>query len=86
MTEAQGSELYSETIEIDGINFGELKSLLLQLKAEVILVGILRDNQHMINPSLALQIHRTDRLILIGNRRSDWEQIRKQLLSVRGVI
>ena len=84
LTEAQGSELYSETIEIDGINFGGLKSLLLQLKAEVILVGILRDNQHMINPSLDLQIHRTDRLILIGNRRSDWEQIRKQLLSVRG--
>ena len=86
LTEAQGSELYSETIEIDGINFGELKSLLLELKAEVILVGILRDNQHMINPSLDLQIHRTDRLILIGNRRSDWEQIREQLLSVRGVI
>ena len=84
LTEAEGSELYSETINIDGINFGELQSLLLELKAEVILVGILRDNQHLINPPLTLQIQRTDRLILIGNRRSDWHQIYEQLLRVRG--
>ena len=84
LTEAEGSELYSETINIDGINFGELQSLLLELKAEVILVGILRDNQHLINPPLTLQIQRTDRLILIGNRRSDWQQIYEQLLRVRG--
>ena len=86
LTEAQGSELYTETIEIDGINFGELQSLLLELKAEVIPIGILRDNHHLINPSLDLQIERTDRLILIGNRRSDWEQIHAQLLRVKGVI
>ena len=83
LTEAQGSELYSEAIEIDGINFGELQSLLLKLKAEVILVGLLKNNQHMINPPLDLQIERTDRLILISNRRSDWEQIHEQLLSVK---
>ena len=82
LTEAEGSELYSEEIEIDGINFGELQSLLLKLKAEVILIGILRDNHHMINPPLGLQIEQTDRLILIGNRRCDWEQIHRQLLSV----
>ena len=86
LTEAQGSELYSETVDIDGINFGELQSLLLELKVEVIPIGILRDNQHMINPPLDLQIQGTDRLILIGNRRSDWEQIHDQLLRVRGGI
>ena len=86
LTDAEGSELYSEAIEIDGINFGELQSLLLQLKAEVILVGILRDNEHLINPSLDLQIHRTDRLILIGSHRSDWEEIHKQLLSVKSAV
>ena len=86
LTEAEGSELYSETIDIDGINFGELQSLLLELKAEVILVGILRNNRHLINPSLDFQIQRTDRLILIGNRRSDWEQIHERLLIFRGPI
>lgn len=85
LTDAEGSELYSEAIEIDGINFGELQSLLLQLKAEVILVGILRNSEHLINPSLDLQIHRSDRLILIGSHRSDWEQIHNQLLRARGV-
>ena len=83
LTEAQGSELYSEAIDIGGISFGELQSLLLKLKAEVILIGILRNNHHLINPSLDLQIQRTDRLILIGNCRSDWDQIHEQLLSVR---
>ena len=86
LTEADGSELYSETLNIDGINFSELQSLLLEVKAEVILLGLLRGTQHLINPPLDLQIQRTDRLILISNRRSDWEQVHEQLLSVRGLI
>lgn len=86
LTDAEGSELYSETMDLDGLHFGELQTLLLRLKAEVILVGILRGSQHMINPSLDLQIERTDRLLLIGNRRGDWEQIHHQLLSVRNSV
>jgi K+/H+ antiporter YhaU regulatory subunit KhtT len=81
LTESEGSELYSETIDIEGINFGELQSRLLELKAEVILVGIIRDKRHQINPPPDLQIQQTDRLILIGNRRSDWESIHERLLN-----
>jgi voltage-gated potassium channel len=83
LTESEGSELYSETIDIEGINFGELQSRLLELKAEVILVGIIRDKRHQINPPPDLQIQQTDRLILIGNRRSDWESIHERLLNRR---
>ena len=33
LTEAEGSELYSETVAIDGINFGELQSLLFEIES-----------------------------------------------------
>ncbi|MCZ6676869.1 MAG: ion channel [Candidatus Poribacteria bacterium] len=82
LTQAEGSELYSETLAIEGVSFNELRSLLAKLKAPVILVGIIRDNQHQINPPPDLQIQQMDRLILISNRRSDWQQIHAQLLSV----
>jgi voltage-gated potassium channel len=80
LTQAVGSELYSEVLDIEGLTFNGLRLLLTELKAQIILVGIIRDNQHLINPPPDLQIQREDRLMLISNLRSDWEGIHAQLL------
>ena len=80
LTGAEGSEFYSEPIELNGISFNELRGLLVELKAQAILVGIIRENQHRINPPLDLQIRQTDRLIIITENRSDWKRIHAQLL------
>ncbi len=81
LTQAVGSELYTETLEIEGLTFNELQSLLTELEAQIILVGLIRDDHHMINPPLDTQIRRTDRLILISNLRSDWQPIYERLLA-----
>lgn len=81
LTQAKGSELYTEMIEIEGLRFVELQSLLMELGAQVILVGVIRSNQHWINPAPDLEIQPADRLILISNRRSDWKSIHAQLLN-----
>lgn len=86
LTQAEGSELYTEPVEIAGLRFLELQSLLMELGAQVILVGIIRSSQHWINPPPEFEIQPTDRLILIGNRRSDWKPIHTKLLNAnRGI-
>ena len=82
LTQAEGSELYTETIEVEGFHFNELQSLLMKLGAQVILVGVIRSSKHWINPPPDFEIQPTDRLILISNRRSDWKPIHAQLLNV----
>ena len=81
LTQAEGSELYTEPVEITGFRFFELQSLLLELGAQVILVGVIRSSQHWINPPSDFEIQPADRLILISNRRSDWKSIHAQLLN-----
>ena len=81
LTQAKGSELYTETVEIEGLRFHDLQSLLLNLRVQVILVGIIRSNEHWINPAPDFEIQPADRLILISNRRSDWKFIHAQLLN-----
>ncbi len=86
LTQAEGSELYTEPVEIGGLRFFELQSLLMELGAQVILVGIIRNSQHWINPPPEFEIQPTDRLILISNRRSDWKPIHTKLLNAnRGI-
>ena len=83
LTQAEGSEIFTEAIKIEGFRFNELQSLLVELRAQVILVGVIRTSQHWINPAPDFEIQPADRLILISNRRSDWKPIHAQLLSAK---
>ena len=80
LTQAVGSELYTERLEIEGLTFNQLRLMLTELEAQIILVGIIRDHRHMINPPADTQIQQADRLMLISSLRSDWKAIRTQLL------
>lgn len=83
LTQAEGSELYSESIEgivkLRPMTVNGLQSLLVELKIQIVLVGIIRDNQPWINPAADLELQETDRLILISHSRQDWESIYNQV-------
>ena len=83
LTQAEGSELYSEPIEeiisLRPMTVNNLQSFLVELKIQLVLVGIIRDNQPWINPTADLELQGTDRLILISHSRQDWESIYSQI-------
>ena len=83
LTQAEGSELYSEPIEeiisLRPMTMNDLQSFLVKLKIQLVLVGIIRNNQPWINPNAELNLEGTDRLILISHSRQDWESIYNQI-------
>ena len=81
LTDEEKSELYSAVADIDGVAFAELSGALAQLRAQIIPIGLLRGNEHYLNPAPDMEIQRTDLLILISPERSDWKQIHTQLLA-----
>ena len=80
----EGSELYSEITDLAGYSFGDVQTALIQMKAQIILIALIKGEQKLINPPPDTILETDDRLVVISHERQNFSEIKadvKQLLA-----
>ena len=81
ISNAVGSQFYIFDTELDGQKISDIQIAVLEHPANLQVIGINRDGKSILNPSKNEVIQENDRLIILANKRSDFEAIEKEILN-----
>ncbi len=69
----RGSQIYVLKTKLNNITVGMIRKKIIDVDSDVVLIGVKRENEHIINPSNQLELISKDQLILLGKNVSDFE-------------
>ena len=80
ITNAVGSQFYIFDTKLQGKKFGDVQLAMLEHPIHLQLIGVSRDGQNILSPPKDLVIQENDRLIILADRRQDFETVENDLL------
>jgi len=81
ITSREGSQLYVHPAQTTGKNFQQLQISALQHPANLQIIGLIRDGQHLLNPDKSTTLQTGDSLIFLAGHRQDFAAIEQEIAS-----
>jgi Trk K+ transport system NAD-binding subunit len=83
ITNRKGSHFFIHETKLRDMRVGELQSAMLQQPDNFQLVGLVHEGAHYLNPDKQVMLRSGDQLILLAERKEDFERFESSLLSSR---
>jgi len=75
LSNLEGSQLYSEITDLAGYSFGNVQTALIEMKARIIPIALIKNERKLINPLPDTILEENDRLVVISHERHDLSAI-----------